>query len=433
MDACVQEGQWCILGLPDESLRLVQAKTAGDIEIGRFGMFPARHLIGLPYGTYYEIEADGTLRLTSNGPVGTTALPTGATADEEMATNQTLLDTNTSQRLTTEDIEALKAQVSTGTLSPSSLVDQVIRHSETFAQKNAFSQIKYVRRKQRKFLRHFSLRPVTSRLLLAYFGGRDPRKVMDLRLDSLSQLICLSNVQATGSRCMVWEETNGFLTGALLEHTDSTSLLVHVHPDRQMQVQSVMYFNFSPATRSRLLPLPLDWGQHEREEGGPTESLGEEGDRNNIIKEEELPDSLPSVHRQRWEEKRERRRLAEGLMSQGSFDCLLIATGRHNPLTILEHLVRALRPSGRVLLYSPHRELLLETYQWLRSSTDFIDVTLTESWLRPYQAAPGRLHPHMNCNGNTGIILAAVKVQPTPRPVGAVSQTIREPTSVGDL
>lgn len=413
MAACVREGHWCILGLPDESLRLVQAKAAGDIEMGRFGVFPARHLIGLPYGTYYEIEADGALRLTSDGPVGATSLPTGATADDEMATNQTLLDTNTSQRLTTEDIEALKVQVSTGTLSPSSLVDQVIQHSETFNQKNAFSQIKYVQRKQRKFLRRFSLRPVTSRMLLAYFSRRDPRKVMDLRLDSLSQLICLSNVQTTGSRCLVWEETNGFLTGALLEHTSSSSLLMHVHPDRQMQVQSVMYFNFSPSTRNRLLSLPFDW-ECERDEGGSTELFLEEGD--NPVTEEGLPDSLPSVHRQRWEEKREKRRLAGELINECRFDCLLVATGRYDPLTVLVRLVRAVRPSGRLLLYSPHRELLLEAYRWLRSSNDFIDVALTESWLRPYQAAPGRLHPHMNCNGNTGIILTAVKVQPMPKP-----------------
>ena len=143
------------------------------VDLGRFGRFAGSSLLGTRAGTYYRVESDGSLT-----PMQRDELAPQEASDEIHATNQTLVDTNTSQRLSTSDIEALKQQVEEGALDAQTIVETVIKNSETFAGKNAFSQIKYVQRKQRKFLRWFGVRETSVRTLCNYYIGREPRKIM---------------------------------------------------------------------------------------------------------------------------------------------------------------------------------------------------------------------------------------------------------------
>ena len=394
MSFCVGENEWVILTLPDGCKRLAQTGRGALIDFGRFGKFQADSLIGKQYGTYWKVLPDGQLCPTSPPSQG-------APVEEITATNQTLSDTNTSQRLTTQDIEELKAQVSSGNITAEQVVQTLIEGSETFSGKNAYSQIKYVQRKQRKFSRWFILQEVTPRTLSAYFMSKDPRKIMDLRLDVLSQIICLSNIGATGSRTLVWDETNGFLTSCLLTRMTPTSLLVHVHPDRQMQAQSLMYFNFSSFQRSRLIPWPIA-------SFFDCEDLIEEDEEK--VKWKEPDPERRAIQMRRKEEKQARKQLVTNLITNSRFDALIIATNRHEPLEILQKVSSALRPSAKIIIYSSWRELLLPSYVALRKDSTYLDVFGSETWMRPYQAAPGRIHPHMTCNGHSGLILSATRI-----------------------
>lgn len=321
-----------------------------------------------------------------------TADATDVTMDG-MATNEALNDDNTNQRLSTEEIEELKAKV-----DGKQLVERVIQGSDSFNQKNAFSQIKYVQRKQRKFLRWFVLRQATIRTLSTYYTKRDPRKVMDLRLDSLSQIICLSNCQAVGSRTLVWDETLGFLTGAILSKIslDSEACLVNVHPERQMQVPALMYFNLDETLRSRLHSLQLSTLH---------EPLDESFLQHTVVDEHRL-----AIQRERFQNRLLKKKTIRTWLDNSLFDTLIIATKQISPLDIIAALRPCLRPSAKLVVYSSWRELLLPTYADMRRDAAWIDVNLTESWLRPYQSAPGRIHPEMTCNGNTGTILSATLV-----------------------
>lgn len=389
----VREGDWVILQLPDGYERLVQLKGQDTVELGRFGRFAARLLIGQRDGSYFRIESSGSL---------SSMLPEEIEADisEITATNQTLLDTNTSQRLTTTDIEALKMQVATGDLDAHSMVDVLVKNSDTFEQKNEFSQIKYVQRKQKKFLRWFVVRRPSARTLCQHFMTRDPRKIMDLRLDILSQMICQANVQAENGKCLVWDETLGFLSGVLLLKTPSTTQVLNVHPDRQMQVPMIIHLNLDEAHRLRLHSLAL--GALDVEEPEFLETPGTD------------PKHL-SIQRSRYENRRKRHQLLRSWISESLFDSLIIATSKSDPLEIFNRLSPWLCPSARVVIYSTWRDLLLPAYIELRKSNNFVDVALSESWLRPYQAAPGRIHPDMNCNGHAGALLSATKIFPVSR------------------
>lgn len=180
-----RENEWMVLGVPDGGERLVQLKLNEFIDLGRFGRFPARHLLGAQSESYYSISSDGSIipstphQLAGEaGAAGDDVSIAGDATQKAIATNQELLDTNTSQRLSTADVEALKEQVDRGVLPAAEVVRTLIQNSETFESKNAFSQIKYVQRKQRKFLKWFVARKATVRTLTSYFMKRDPRKIM---------------------------------------------------------------------------------------------------------------------------------------------------------------------------------------------------------------------------------------------------------------
>lgn len=387
--------------------------TRRVVDLGRFGRFEARWLLEKQPGGYYKIEQDGSIQEISPSTVHAEQ----HAVDQITANNQTLTDTNTSQRLTTGDIEQLKQQVVEGRLEAQDVVDTVVRNSETFGQKNAFSQIKYVQRKQKKFLRWFCAKNTSLRTLTRYFTTRDPRRILynspkprrailtlrDLRLDSLSQIICLANIQPAHGKYLVWEDTLGFLSGAILSKTDETSVIVNVHPDRQLQVPALMYYNFDEATRARLL-------------GARLADLDQPLDLTFTDPKEGSDPHRSAIQRERFLQRAERRGRLKGWFDAGCFDSLIIVTAKHDPLLIISRLSAVLKPSARVVLYSTWRDLLLPCYMSLRKDTAWVDVSLSESWLRPYQTMPGRVHPLMSCNGHTGAILSATKVSKTTGP-----------------
>jgi tRNA (adenine-N(1)-)-methyltransferase non-catalytic subunit len=64
------------------------------------------------------------------------------------ADNRDLVDTNTSQTLTSDDIAAMKAAGHAG----EKIISALVENSATFATKTAFSQEKYIRKKQLKYV-----------------------------------------------------------------------------------------------------------------------------------------------------------------------------------------------------------------------------------------------------------------------------------------
>lgn len=214
----------------------------------------------------------------------------------------------------------------------------------------------------------------------------------DLRLDALSQLLCLANVQAPGAKILIWDETVGFLTGAVLTKVAPGAIVINVHPDRQMQVSSLMYYNLPEERRRQLHSLPI------------AALKDRSGEEDNFI---ETPGADPerlAIQRQRYETRRAQKLYLRGLLDAAAFDTLLIATQAGDAADIIARLAPHLRPSAVLVAYSTWRDLLLPTYMTLRRDPLWVDVSLHESFLRPYQAATGRFHPAMNCNGHSGTL-----------------------------
>lgn len=228
------------------------------------------NLIGLPYGTVLEVGRDGLVPL----PDGEDLLPDvpeaivgdGAVADADggkraegndaaagrnnpendndasttngnkdistsngtvtAADNRNLVDNNTSQKLTYQKVHSLISDSST---PGSRIVAALISNSSTFESKTAFSQAKYVRRKQLKYQPRCRIVRVTPATLCSAMHLKDQRRVSNLREDTLGQLLSNANVCA-GQRALVMDDAvQGIVTAACTRRMGGYGSVISLH------------------------------------------------------------------------------------------------------------------------------------------------------------------------------------------------------------
>ncbi|KAI9497189.1 hypothetical protein BDB00DRAFT_18926 [Zychaea mexicana] len=92
----------------------------------------------------------------------------------------------------------------------------------------------------------------------------------------------------------------------------------------------------------------------------------------------------------------------------------LIISSQYAPETVIKKLVPYISGSRRIVVYSHSKEVLLEAAHYMRRSTEFLAVDITESSLRQYQVLPGRTHPEMTTSAGGGYLLSALKIIDSP-------------------
>ncbi|GAB1609794.1 tRNA (adenine(58)-N(1))-methyltransferase non-catalytic subunit TRM6-like [Argonauta hians] len=102
----------------------------------------------------------------------------------------------------------------------------------------------------------------------------------------------------------------------------------------------------------------------------------------------------------------------QNLMFNKELDCIIIAS-KFYPTPLVLNLLRYLRPSRQIVVYSQYKESLLECYAQLREVGGLVNFRLTETWLREYQVLPMRTHPLVNMSGTGGYVLVATTVLKT--------------------
>lgn len=121
-------------------------------------------IIGHKYGTWFELKENKLVLYDPTTANDETFIK--MEAEEIKRTNKELFDKNDSQKLTHEQIIELKKQGVDG----ETIVEQLIKNSETFEKKSSFSQLKYVKKKKKKH--HICiqvLKPSSNLICKAYF------------------------------------------------------------------------------------------------------------------------------------------------------------------------------------------------------------------------------------------------------------------------
>ena len=119
--------------------------------MGKFGSFQSALLHHQPYSCYYHIVSSTELVPVDN-------MDSQQVLDafqfqpsiETQANNQHIVDDQSSQKLTIEEIQEMRDKNIKGEMDAGAVIKKIVENSVTFEQKTEFAKAKYIKRKVKK-------------------------------------------------------------------------------------------------------------------------------------------------------------------------------------------------------------------------------------------------------------------------------------------
>ncbi|XP_005380908.1 PREDICTED: tRNA (adenine(58)-N(1))-methyltransferase non-catalytic subunit TRM6 isoform X1 [Chinchilla lanigera] len=404
------------------------------------------NVIGHSYGTTFEVTGGGSLQ-----PKKKKEEPTSETK-EAGTDNRNIIDDGKSQKLTQDDIKALKDKGIKG----EEIVQQLIENSTTFRDKTEFAQDKYIKKKKKKYEAIVTILKPSTRILSIMYYAREPGKINHMRYDTLAQMLTLGNIRA-GNKMIVMETCSGLVLGAMMERMGGFGSIIQLYPgDGPVRVATAC-FGFPKSFLSGLYEFPLNKVDSLLNGTFSAEMLSSElkdstsvKESNGVVEDKQTPEqdteeptaeapesSQPEEQetmevvaqdpeykgpkergsrkdyiqekQRRQEEQRKRHLEAAALLSERNADGLIVAS-RFHPTPLLLALLDFVAPSRPFVVYCQYKEPLLECYTKLRERGGVINLRLSETWLRNYQVLPDRSHPKLLMSGGGGYLLSGFTV-----------------------
>jgi len=422
-----------------------------SVPLGKYGSFNSDDLLGRPFYLTYEIleNVDGKgqkgLRIVQpfelyessdstepNGPAladvageAVKDAPEFEVVDAEgkvlMKTNREILDDSGAQKLTMEEIEALKKADAT---SGKDTIAKIMASNSQLDKKTTFGLAKYTLRKTKKFSKRFTVLPLNVTLLAYWWlSEKEAPRIMEIREETLALVVTWLNAHHSGltsqtvddqscrglskGRWLVIDDTGGLLVAAIAEKlgvlyptdeetedeaqpvgedTNSTSdtlptssrqvapsvvvqethmsgqtnTITLIHPNSQPNLALLNYFHYDSSNSSPSSPL-----HYHLKSLSWLQFLCPDEDATSVepeVEPEEVLQSWKSGKRGTYYRKRRRWERIRAVIDDthaGGFDGLFVASAMI-PQTILHHLVPLLRGGAPVVVYSPNVEPLAE-------------------------------------------------------------------------
>lgn len=409
--------------------------------------------VGHLYSSTFEIASGGILQLKKPKDA-----ESSNDAKEAGLDNRNIVDDGKSQKLTRDDIETLKEQG----LKGQEIIQKLIDNSSTFKDKTEYAQDKYIKKKKKKYENTVTIVKPSCRILAMMYHGREPGKICHLRYDTLAQMLTLANIHA-GSKVLVFETCAGLVLGAVMERMGGYGSVIQMYPGGEPVRAGVESFGFPAHFHDMLHEFPIchvnallagtldttakdpsaDSKQSNRaaeekqnqpeaqQQGSPEEqsmetSSGADGSHDQEKEEREKRKEAKAQEKMvKMQEKRKKLGAAAALLEARNADGLVIAS-RFHPCPVLMGLLRFLSPSRPFVVYSQHKEPLIECYTKLKEHGGTVSLRLTDTWLRQYQVLPNRTHPLLLMSGGGGYLLSGITVaMDQSKPAG--SQRAEEP------
>uniref|UniRef100_A0A453DR39 tRNA (adenine(58)-N(1))-methyltransferase non-catalytic subunit TRM6 n=1 Tax=Aegilops tauschii subsp. strangulata TaxID=200361 RepID=A0A453DR39_AEGTS len=209
-------------------------------------------LLGRPFGSLFRVGPSGLVPCAANDkPRG------GGGADgqaqDETRDNRSLVDNNTAQTLSSEDIEAMKREGASG----DAIVEALIANSSTFGNKTVFSQEKYKLKKQKKYAPKVLLRRPSSRSICETYFKKYPARIGFMRVDALSLLLSMANVGAY-SDVLAVDMVGGLVVGSVAERLGGTGYVCSTYlGSAPSSIDIIRMYNLSSDMTSRIFQAPL--------------------------------------------------------------------------------------------------------------------------------------------------------------------------------
>ncbi|KMQ86983.1 trna adenine-n-methyltransferase non-catalytic subunit trm6 [Lasius niger] len=375
--------------------------------------------------------------------------------------NRLIVDYGTSQGLSKDEILRLQEAGKSG----KEIIGSLIENSTSFAAKTEYSQEKYIRKKERKYMRFLTVcRPTIVSLHEMYFRQYH-EKIGGLRMDALAQILCYSDVQADGLHLLYDSGCQGLPAAAMLNRIgeNTSGHLINLHPGNVPQTAIVQAMNFPQELRDRHVAvniysfLRLHYqgessmldnistsskkvtdhiversveklnGETKSDEVSRTDTdiseletdAGEnstlflrdaEKDADTLKRKlhefEEAEEAVP-VKKPKWFLETQR---ALDLLNSSKVRGLTVIAKEH-PLNIVNALLPFLGASRPFVIFHTYREPLQETFMELKQKRNAINMRLFTNFLRSYQVLPDRTHPDILMSDTGGYILTGYLVQ----------------------
>lgn len=205
----INEGDNVIFEMASDNKKISEVKQNSVIFFGKFGKCNGADLIGLSYDLTYEIDRGRITIADKDAILDEFGLENQQSTN---ANNRNVIDDTATQKLSHTEIEKMKAEGSS-----QEIIKAIVENSATFEGKTEFAKAKYVRRKAKKFSR--IIRPLRSTALnlCQFYLEKSPSKIMDMRFDTLSQLLYNASISPDAGSFLVMDDTQGLIVGAMLE------------------------------------------------------------------------------------------------------------------------------------------------------------------------------------------------------------------------
>ncbi|KAF8377836.1 hypothetical protein HHK36_031221 [Tetracentron sinense] len=464
------EGCSVLLDINDgDRLVFARLSAASTLKIGDKNC-SLRPLIGCPFGSLFQVESG------SKGPFLTRVLATpednlvqeigDCQLKDEHKDNRALVDNNTAQSLTGEDIDAMRRQGTSG----GQIVEALIANSSTFGKKTLFSQEKYRLKKQKKYAPRVLLRRPFARSICEAYFKKYPARIGFLRVDTLSLLLSMANVSAS-SDVLVVDMVGGILTGAVAERLGGTGYVCNTHFGvTPYPIDIVRIFNFNNEVCSRIVRSPIiDLCSAQNRNPGYTwkhedvctlktqSNIGEVAlsslcvsssgplsiSEDQIVQEETFPHyscshsisteeictssgngmqdlvpipmhaiGAPTVIKACKSTKHGEKASEEAvhMWKENGFSSLIIAAPELDAWSAIQELLPLLSYSAPFAIYHQFLQPLATCMHNLQIAKMAIGLQISEPWLREYQVLPSRTHPCMQMSAFGGYILSGIKI-----------------------
>ncbi|XP_049887964.1 tRNA (adenine(58)-N(1))-methyltransferase non-catalytic subunit TRM6 [Pectinophora gossypiella] len=353
--------------------------------------------------------------------------------------NRNIIDDGRSQKLSAAEI----AEITNDASKAADIVETLISNSNTFHNKTEFSQEKYLKKKEKKYFEYVQILRPNLRFISEIMYRLDPGKIQYIRMDTLSQIITLSNIHSEGVHLLYDSGSNGLVAAALLSAigANTNGKLVHMHPGNMSQKQALLAMNFSEEQNNRCIsvniysvlrqyyqgcdthdakeatestePNPLkrkaESDEHKSKipkldvEASNDDKEEENGENKNGIEVDTVQNTendKPAPKKPKWHFDNI---TASELLTQ-KVDSLVIAC-KEDPLHIFNELLPFVKAGRPFVVYYSVAEPLQNLYIELKSNPRVVALKLTCNWMRNYQVLPERTHPEVMMNNQSGFLL----------------------------
>jgi tRNA (adenine-N(1)-)-methyltransferase non-catalytic subunit len=346
---------------------------------------------------------------------------------EQSKDNRNLVDDNRSQGLNQSQVERLRRIGMEG----AAIVGTLIENSATFENKTVFSKAKYVAKKQMKYQQRCRMVRCTPYSVCETMFLKEPRKMLNLREDTLGQILSYSNVCA-GCQVLVMDNCMGVVTGALAQRMGGYGKVISVYNGQQpAYLDMITRFNLTFAENHS-----IKWvhsGDVFNEDVASANDLKEEDsekvEREALVWPCPLQDHTRDYLEKMGAEREKRNFLAKRcarfarkltrhtpmeakvMLNSRKCDSVIIAS-RYDPTATLLELLPYLAPSSPFVVFCEFIEPLAGCFRELQKQSLAINIRLSDTWMREYQVLPGRTHPNMNMSQSGGFLLTGIKLCP---------------------